>query len=313
MTSRLILPTSEEEYRKHGLIAELPPHFDNSMTHCFTRCKRLFYYQYILGRRGKKKGHGLLFGSAWHKMQELFALGESLDVVYEACHEFIPEEVDDRYGRTRDRIKDAFGRYLEKYLVADKQTKELIRVELPFDVYCPPDGDCPWGGCGLYHSGKSDKLYREYNRLWLLDYKTSTQKDDYYHEKLIIDPQTIGYGWAMTHLTGEEIWGVVLDRAVINKSKIDFTRYPLSFSMDLMAEWIRDQQQKQAGIRHLFENHPYDMGAWDKSAGEYGECFRFGKCGFYDVCTTFAYPDVGARLKALESEFVEYRHDPYKL
>lgn len=308
---------SEELYLSHGLRAQLPEPFDNSMKSEYVRCQRKFWIRYCLGRIPKVTKHGRTWGTAWHKVQEVFSFVDlehgaaaAVDAAFATIDDYLPEVVDDRYGRDRSRMKQAFSEYVEKFYAADKQQTELVRAEQPFEVFCPAGADCPWGGCDLAHAGKTDKIVRRTGKLWVHDYKTSTQKDDYYHNKIILDPQTTGYLWANSHLLGERVWGVLIDRATVNKSAMDFQRYPLSVSDDLVVEWITEQRLIDVEIRGKFDEAPYDMSAWRRNPEE---CHTWGGCPYFDVCSLPAFPDIDSRLLTLENEFDVRRHDVYKL
>ena len=92
-------------------------------------CRRLGYQQYVLGRQPPKKGHALITGSAWHAMQEVSGKGGTDAEIEAACDAHIPEFVDDKYGRTRDRYKEAFEKYRLYYQDIDAIT-EVVETEL---------------------------------------------------------------------------------------------------------------------------------------------------------------------------------------
>jgi hypothetical protein len=319
-----VVESNREAYAKYGLKPELPRQpFDNSFKASYQVCKRHAYIRYILGRTKQEESHSLTFGLTWHRMQEHFSrtLRESDDYVsalaaaFDVADEMLPEESDDRYSRTRGRIKEAFERYLEAYYEHDKSHITVVLEEQAIEVVCPEDSGCVFGGCGLDHSGRVDKLVRGYGgRLWVLDYKTSTYSVGDFDE-FIIDSQMVGYVWLASHVIGERVWGVLIDFACINSSKIEFKRYPVAVPDYHIAEWLVNQKEVTRDILERYEKHAYDMSAWTQNTTQ---CFNFGKyrgarCPYWlDICSKPAYPVTDARLITLGQEFVERRYDIHR-
>lgn len=299
-----------EAFGKYGLVPILPEVFDNSISSEFNSCWRKGFMHYVLGRVPAETDHPLLFGKCWHVMHETFQRsGGDFDQVMDIPNQLLPEFIDDRFNRTRDRIKEAFERWMHDYKIAEQQL-EVIRVEEAADLYCPPDADCFLQGCDLHWGGKMDRLVRIHGKLWILDFKTSAYKDDYFGEKLALNSQLRGYAWLLSHLMGERVWGVMIDRAVINSSTINFQRYPHAISDGHMMSLVRNQQAIYADARRKFEIGAYDLNAWQENPDE---CFRYKKCPYYGVCSTSCWSDTEARLKVLASEYQEKRHDFYNL
>lgn len=299
---------TKEDFDEHGLIPMLPEKFDNSATKGYICCPRYFYLTYVLGRRPPGKALALNYGSTWHAMHDLYGKTGDLDRSLDVADEMLPEEIDDRFGRGRSQIKEFFLRHISYYMEIE-QRMELIMSEQPGEAMCLHSDDCVFGGCGLYHGGKMDRLYRYNGRLWILDFKTSVYEDKNFANKLTIDPQTIGYAWIYSHLVGEQVWGVIIDRTVMNKSvKEPFKRYPQAFSEGRILQWIADQQEIQQDINRRWGQFPYDMSGWPKNPEH---CWRYASgCDKWPVCTT---SEPKAQLIQLATEYVEGRHDFYNL
>ena len=158
--------------------------------------------------------------------------------------------------------------------------------------------------------GKMDRLVRLHGRLWILDFKTSAYRDDYFGDKIALNHQLRGYAWLLSHLMGERVWGVMIDRAVINSSMIQFQRYPHAISDGHMMSFVRNQQCILDDAARKFRVGAYDLNAWQENPDE---CFNRGKCPYYGVCSTSCWPDTEARLKVISNDYEEARHDFYNL
>ncbi|NIN68868.1 MAG: hypothetical protein GTO63_30115 [Anaerolineae bacterium] len=308
--SRRDLPMAPQDfYAALNLRPELPKNaHDNSMTSCANWCWRLCYQEYILARRPASPGFGLQYGRAWHKMHEVLHKSGSMSAALDVADEIIPEAIDDKYGRSRSRIKEAFIAQINYFESLDKRF-EVVCVEQAAEAHCPEGAECvyQWGGCNLQHGGKADRLVRYQNKLWLIDYKTSTRKDPSFADKMVMNPQFLGYAWIYSHLMGEKVWGTIVRRTISNKSNFEPEPYINVISDGQIKQWIRNQQELQVEIKRRFEQHAFDMGGWPTNPEG---CWRYGKCEYFSVCTT---PDEASRLKQLAAEFVEHRHDYYAL
>jgi hypothetical protein len=138
-----------------------------------------------------------------------------------------------------------------------------------------------------------------------LDIKTSVMDDADPVAEYKPSHQMQGYVWMASHLVGKHLWGVILEKAVCNKSKMFIKRHPISYSKDLIREWAEDEIRRQTRITAKF-NSPsrYIMEDWEMNTFR---CYKPFKCAYRDICTSPR--DMDFRLKYIRDNFVEARWD----
>lgn len=292
----------ERKPQDYGINAELQEVFDHSFTGTYLACERMALYQNIWGRRGKEENFTLHWGKVFHKIAEQWQKNGNLNEILELIDLNIPEETDDRYGRNKLRMQEAFMEWA-KFRRSDPL--EILRTEQPATVACL-DGPCPYSdrGCNLVYGGKLDEIVRWNAMVGPLDFKTTVMNSTDPVQEYKPNHQMEGYVWMSTHLTGTHCWGAIVERIVCNKSKLMVNRFPVPYARDTILEWVENEREVHAEIQAKFRDHPYDEVKWKQNQTR---CFLPYACRFRDVCLSPR--EGGFRLRWLRDNTDENRFD----
>lgn len=302
--------------------------FDHQVSGTFGECERWAYYQYVLGRTEKRTSFALDWGKAFHSATEAWDYAQSLresgqplqiettpgtfvrttiqDMVVGAITATLPENNDDRYGRTRGRMFEAFVQWLEYCKV---NPIKILRTEQSVIVECRDGSHCPYfpnspTGCGLRYGGRMDRIVEWNGIRGPKDLKTTVMDET---DPLVAyrpSHQFEGYIWMASHLMHSHCWGIIVERVITNKSKIKIDRFPVSYTKDNVREWVFNELENQARFRMLATEHPYNEIKWRQN---YARCGTPWPCPMRDVCLS---PTTGGfRYKLLRDNFVEKRWD----
>jgi hypothetical protein len=197
-------------------------------------------YQGVWGRGKAETDFTLAWGSLFHLLCEKWIEHQDLDEIIQLIDLNLDEEDEDRYGRNKRRMQEAFIEWV-KFRKADPI--EILRTEQAAVVACL-EGPCPYSehGCGLVYGGRLDQIVRWNMLVGPLDIKTTVMevKDPILEYKP--NHQMEGYVWITSHLMGKPCWGAIVERVIINKSKIKPHRFPVPYSRDLILEWVENEK-----------------------------------------------------------------------
>lgn len=288
-----------------GIRAELPQFFDNQVTGNFSECERRVLYATLWARRWiGRDDTALSWGKVFHKGTEILKTTQDVDYLNTYIHENLDENLDDRYGRTRGRMFEALVTWLEwrrlhpiKTIRTEQAT--IVKCDKPC-IYYPDKPD----GCGLIYGGIQDEIVDWQGYIGPLDYKTTVMTDSDPMETYRMDHQMMGYNWIASHLLGRHCWGVIVERIITNKSKIDIARFPIPYSKDQIRQWVRNEIHLQARLKKLAAEHPYDEEFWTQN---YKACDNPYKCAYKEIC--IAPTDMNFRYKHLRDRTREERWD----
>jgi hypothetical protein len=267
---------------KFGLRPQLPLYFDHQVTGTYGECERMAYYAHILGRRVKRSNSFALdWGSAFHRMTEIWETTSSPEALYEFVQGAIPENEEDHYGRTQSRLLEAFMEWIKFRQLNPIKT---LRTEQPTIIRC--DQPCLYypenpSGCGLTYGGIMDRIVEWQGMVGPLDYKTTVRSESDPANEYRLSHQMRGYVWIGSHLMGQHCWGVIIERIVTNKSSIKIGRFPVSYSRDLIREFANQERRRQQRLVAQFESHAFDEDAWLQNNAR---CWDPYPCQFRDVC-----------------------------
>lgn len=302
--------------------------FDHQVSGTFGECERWAWYQHVLGRSSKGSSFALDWGKAFHAATEAWdyaqgelAAGRPLtlqitpaqsvattieDMVVGAITANLPENNEDRYGRTRGRMFEAFVQWLEYCKV---NPIKILRTEQSVIVQCNSGSHCPYfptspTGCGLKYGGRMDRIIEWNGIRGPKDLKTTVMDEQDPLVQYRPSHQFEGYVWMASHLMDGHCWGIIVERIVTNKSKIKIDRFPVSYTKDNIREWVVNELENQERFRYLVANHPEDMFRWRQN---YARCGTPWPCPYRDVCLS---PTTGGfRYKLLRDNYVEKRWD----
>lgn len=263
------------------------------------------YYKHFLGR---ELTHGdrtaLSWGKAIHAASEVWEVTGDAEAVYSCIDATLDENLEDRYGRTKSRLFEAFQEYAKFQAL---NPIEVLRTEQPAYISCTSGDSCPYfpdTGCGLEYGGRIDRVVRWQGLIGPLDIKTTVMTDQDPVAEYRPSHQFMGYIWAIGHLMNSHPWGIIVDRIQTNKSTIKVSRFPVSFSRDNIREWVETERRVHARIHYLAEHHPYDELEWTQN---YFRCQKPYPCAYREACLSPR--DGGFRYKWLAQNTVERRWD----
>lgn len=270
------------EYDRYGILVQPPPKvFDHQVSGTFGECERRAYYQFVLGRQVVGLDRTAVnWGSAFHAMAEVWENTHSVDAIGEAIVEHLDENIDDRYGRTRDRMYEAALKWIE--FRRDNPIK-VLRTEQSTAVTCELGDKCPYSneGCGLTYGGRMDEVVNWQSLNGPLDLKTTVMDEQDPVSIYALNHQFEGYVWIASHLEGQHCWGLIVERIVTNKSKIKIDRFPISYTRDQIREWVQNEQEIQRRYLHQLATYPTDETKWLQNLAN---CASPWNCSFRDVC-----------------------------
>lgn len=290
--------------QRYGLRAQLPMAFDHQVTGTFQECHRMAYYKHILGRESTSGDRTALnWGKCLHLASEIYEVTRDPQQVFDAIDANLDENIEDRYGRNKGRMYEAFTKYIEFQAA---HPIKVLRTEQPTSVSCLDGESCPYfeHGCGLTYSGRIDRVVEWQGMIGPLDIKTTVMDEKDPISEYRPSHQFMGYVWVVSHLMNLHSWGLIVDRIVTNKSSIKVNRFPVSFTRDDIREWVETERVVQAEIHRLFQESPYDEIAWTQN---YFRCAKPWPCEFRDTCLSPR--DGGFRYKWLAANTTERRWD----
>jgi len=275
----------------------LQPHpsweiIDSSKLKAYQRCGRAFLFEYGFGWRLEGPNNHLIFGEAYHRAQEhLLSHGYSVKSVMEAAK--IGEEYIRRYfppnmdAVNEPKIPGVLPLALAEYVAKYKSDRfDVLFTEVGGRV--PIDDNR-----SLYF--RIDAIVRDHDQhsmIVALEHKTASRRG--YFEQYTTDLTSGTYNHVLYSVFDpKETYGVVVNGIVILKRERDFQRLPARRQPEGMMEWLWTVQ------------HWYDRLEWDfNELGECSEddavmtafakqtedCFKYGKCKYYDLCHAWQNP-----------------------
>lgn len=212
--------------------------YDNSTLDTFRVCMRRGYYRHIRHWETEGVRPALIFGSSWHASMDFawvtpeWTPEQAFDAfmaIWEAS-ELCDAETFDLYPRTPGRAREMLVEYHSRYANWLKGI-EVVAVEKPFIV--PLDLQLQ----NLFYIGKWDKLYKEGRYYTICDHKTSSSFASSWLNSWSPNGQVDGYLYGGHMEYGENFRNVLIDGALVQKTKIDFLRIPVERQHYMLEQW----------------------------------------------------------------------------
>jgi hypothetical protein len=128
------------DLQRFGLVPRLPGEFDHQVTGTMGECERMAYWQHILGRSPSHSDKTALnWGKTMHGCSDLWSTTADPAQVQAYIEASLDENAEDRYGRTKGRMFEAFLKYAQFQMM---NPLEVLRNEQPTLITC--DGPCPY-------------------------------------------------------------------------------------------------------------------------------------------------------------------------
>lgn len=212
--------------------------FDNSTLDSFRVCPRRFYYSKIRKWRPDSTSTPLIFGTCWHAAMD-FLWANPKATSQQAFEVFMSKwnkselkdaEHFDLFPRSPGRAKEMLDEYVKRY-GSWLQSIELVAVEKPFVV--PLDTNHKQ----LFYVGKWDKLYKEGSYYTIVDHKTSSSFANTWLNSWSPNGQVDGYLYAGHMQYGDMFRNVIIDGALVQKTKVDFLKVPVERQIYMLDQW----------------------------------------------------------------------------
>jgi hypothetical protein len=290
--------------------------YDNTMLSAHKQCRRKYLMRHVLHWTGTGMSPELGFGLSWHSAMDAvwaaFHAGEKetkeiaragfhafSDTWYEKCGFPHPGESDpsvwaDFKYRTPDTAAEMLLNYIPDRRRMLSGEMELLAIEQPFVV--PLDPEDPT----LFYCGRIDKLVRWRGKVWVIDHKTSSQYRvdggfaPGFTQSFSPNSQVDGYAFAAHMLYGAEFKGVLIDAALVWKTRHDvFDWIPIEKHASTLDSWLVEAREEVALIesQHARLAQYQDTHYLPVFPRNTNACWDYNRCCLYaDICATQGNP-----------------------
>ena len=235
-----------------------PKILDSSVIMTYKNCARRYFFEYVLAFRSKETEVYFSFGSAFHKFMEVIDQTGDLKEAMAAAHTLWKNEQprdpapDHKFGfQTTDRLWKscavAFD-FWEKEKASGRVT--VLATEQAFAVEIAP---------GEYTGGRLDRLISRDGRRYIVDYKTTSKKPEWFARALSPNDQFTRYYIAANLLNAEEgnprpIQGIVVrvlyndknNGPILRDFPVEFTDFELRTWLDSELTWRKRINESRA-------------------------------------------------------------------
>lgn len=290
-----------------GLDFPVKPHrtweiMDSSKLKEAMNCRRKYFYRYVLGWVPDTPSIHLVFGSAWHEAMEIMMsnIGNWTNEVILSAHEAFLKEYRKTYGSLLDdqnapkdpgNALQALVLYSERY-PEDKYNVEPLYIEVAGTV--PVKIDEETGESRLLHF-RLDSINRNQDgQITSLEHKTTGQDSGRFRDQWSLNVQTHTYTHVLYSMfPAEEVYGIIINGAILRKSSNDFKRYPVRKSLNAMQAWLWEVNH----YMDLIEWDFYELTKEEESSPVMMSfprnpeaCFKYGKCPYWSFCSAWENP-----------------------
>lgn len=268
---------------------------DPSKLSTYTECPRRFFYQYVLGWQPSGPSVHLEFGSAWHLAMEHLTWelpkGRDPRAVISEAHEKLTTYYRSFFGPEMDAVNHpknparalvALAEWVVEY---HGERFTPIYTEIAGSVPISPDRvlhfkmDTILEVDGLYRS-RDFKTAGQLSRQWIDQWKLADQMFAYYHALRCLFP-------------GDLVWGMEVDGAIFNKTKMQFHRVPVRPTPEMMEQWLWNANYH---VDQIYE-HYWRLSEASTSDGclaafpqHRKSCTDYFGCSYLDFCLAWANP-----------------------
>jgi hypothetical protein len=277
-------------------------HFDYTRLSDFLMCPRRGYFAHIRSWQPELTSPALVFGISWHRAMETIYSNPTADkgVLTTAAFSAFQTEWDasgldpeEFHPRSLNKAVEMLDAYLDKYYVELTRTK-VLDVERAFEVPLNVEGQ------PTYH-GRLDTIVELPTTpgIFVLEHKTTSSFMGRWSEFFSPNMQIDGYCHAAHMIYGDNVRGVLVNGAIIQKTKIDFVRVPVVRQFEELDAWaweildwietIKFDYERLAELRvKASERAPKFMNAFPKNTTG---CSHFGGCRYLDLCKITSNPE----------------------
>ena len=285
---------------------------DSSKISTYTRCRRKFLWEYILGLRSIWPNRHLIYGTAMHLALEHILklspeqvadheeLNRQIMIAYHLALDsyrvhFDPDTDDLRKPKSPEYIIPSLIGYVHLYK-DEWTTEELIATEL--------FGQVPIDENGTLVTYRNDAIRRnQRGQLYVLEHKTGSMAGSAWYDQWMLAYQPMVYYHSLVYNNpGEEHWGVLINGIIAAKRKnvtvegINFHRVPVRYTNNQMSDGLATLSSEISDIHN-------DMDELMQATPETKRLNAFRRCP--TACTDFNTTCVYHTLCSLESNPVK--------
>lgn len=279
---------------------------DSSKLDCFQRCKRMFFYQYILGWRSEMPAQDLWFGECWHKAREyqlLFGYDKFYEAfeLFESCYRSkFPPDTDEIY-----RPKDPFA-----VLIALEQFHNQRTLDLEYNrvLLTETSGTVPIHPNGRKLHYRMDSVIQRMEDDYIFSWDHKSKKGAFtrqWSEKFQLSIQNGTYTHCMycmypiDKVLGVEFCGTsfeYLSRGSKNRQAgyhVNFLRVPAFKPPDQMNSWLWTVNDLYSELEREMDRLTYCKEG-DKVMMAFpmndSSCTDYFGCTYHDFCISWQNP-----------------------
>lgn len=271
------------------------------------RCMRSAEYGVVHKRVTAETKQALKFGEAIHlalKFRYKYYGNEPMNLDAETRQHILLEEffklnpapLGDH--RTLGFAQEVISLYNQAY---QHENFTILKTPAPDNKSIVEEGFAiPLGQVGNYKivwKGRLDLGIEEFgSSVWTVDNKTTSIGGDYFLQEFFTSNQMKGYTWAMRHILGLKVKGVLINALICRKitktgKGIEFNRAKFEYDDEALVEWQQNTLQLVADFIHSYQRGYFPM--------QTTQCIgKFGRCQYHEICTMAA----STRMQWLNSE-----------
>ncbi len=233
------IPENIDKEHLSGISARGNRFYDNSTLDTMRVCPRKFYFRHVRKWDLDAMRPALTFGTCWHASMDFLwanpsaSWQQAFDVFMKEWNnsDLRDSESFDLFPRSPGRAAEMLQLYVERYANWLQHNIELVAVEKAFIVPLSEETQ------SLFYVGKWDKLYKEGRFYHISDHKTSSSFASTWLNSWSPNGQVDGYLYAGHMEYGDDFKSVMIDGALVQKTKLDFIRIPVERQIDQLSQW----------------------------------------------------------------------------
>ncbi len=279
---------------------------DYSSLKTFIDCRRKFFYQYILHLRSESPSIHLIFGSAWHYGLEVVynimkedpkALKLAIDcreISTKAFTNYWKVEGEEHFGhldtypKNPGNASNMYNSYWNKFFIMDR-SMTVFGVEMPFTLLLKS---------GVSYIGRMDLVMKEFDKIFVIDHKTSSIISKITASEYEASLQTKGYLTAIqAHV--DTLPRIIYRTARCQKGSTETEQFEVFINKAMNERFLQDvnwwseqvKNEVAAYNAYMLDYHatgkPVDFRSYFPAFhGSYSaSCTAFfSLCPYYDIC-----------------------------
>lgn len=214
-----------------------PPTFlDVSGLCAFRRCEARYAFRYLLGLKLPDPAPALDYGSAIHCAMPFLQRGDLAGAL---------KAFSDSWASSGNEPDAKRNLLCGAEMLTRWHRERFVGQTIPYEIIEPPKtgvgpetrySDQEYAFCvslgddSLNFAGRTDALARAKNtkRLWVVEYKTTSELSDRFVRAFSLSPQLLGYAAAASILTGDTVEGAYLEALRVTSANPDNMCLPIS-------------------------------------------------------------------------------------